>query len=102
MAHRDLTREGMDASDPRTFRDLLNLQPAVQERIERFIEEVRPDIEAGMGLKVIYNVRNVGDLRKVLARFERTAKFDDDRHGELINDYLIFIRSANIVDDNPV
>lgn len=78
------------------------LQPAVQERIGRFVEEVRDDIEQGMGLRTVYNVNSVGELQRVLITFERTAQFDDDRHGELINDYLIFIRSGNIVDDNPV
>jgi len=55
-----------------------------------------------MGLKTVYNVTNVPDLINVLSAFERTGKFNDDRHGELVNDYLIFVRSGNIVDDNPV
>jgi len=78
------------------------LGPAVQERISRFAEEVRDDIEQGMGLKTVYNVRSVPDLVNVLSVFERTAQFNDDLHGELISDYLIFVRSGNIVDDNPV
>ena len=55
-----------------------------------------------MGLKTVYNVRSVPDLVNVLSVFERTAQFNDDLHGELISDYLIFVRSGNIVDDNPV
>jgi len=82
--------------------DIRFLGPAVQERIGRFAEEARDDIEQGMGLKSVYNVRSVPDLVSVLSAFERTGQFNDDRHGELINDYLIFVRSGNIVDDNPI
>ncbi len=78
------------------------LGPAVQERIQRFAEETREDIEQGAGLRSVYNVRSVGDLVSVLSAFERTGQFNDDQHGELINDYLIFVRSGNIVDDNPI
>ncbi len=78
------------------------LGPAVQERIGRFAEEVRDDIEQGQGLKSVYNVRSVPDLVSVLSSFERAGQFNDDRHGELVNDYLIFVRSRNIVDDNTI
>jgi len=85
-----------------TSREFRFLGPAVKDRITRFIDEVRDDIEQGQGLKTVYNVRSTGDLLNVLSAFERTGQFNDDQHGELINDYLIFIRSGNIVDDNPV
>jgi len=82
--------------------DFRFLGPAVKERIGRFAEESREDIEQGAGLRSAYNVRSVGDMINVLSAFERTGQFNDDLHGELVNDYLIFVRSGNIVDDNPV
>ncbi len=75
-------------------------QPAVRERITDFAEETREDIEQGMGLKHVYNVNSVEDLVRILANFERTGTIPQ-RNEELVSDYLIFIRSSNIIDDNP-
>lgn len=75
-------------------------QPAVRERITDFVEEIREDVEQGMGLKHIYNISNVEEATRILANFERTGRIPE-RNQELISDYLIFIRSSNIVDDNP-
>ena len=80
--------------------DLRFLQPAVKERITDFAEEVREDIEQGMGLKHVYNVNSVEELTRILANFETTGTIPQ-RNEELISDYLIFIRSSNIIDDNP-
>ncbi len=76
--------------------DITSLHPDVQARIREFAEEVRDDIEYGRGLRDVYGVQNMQDLLNALATFESSGVISD-RNSELIDDYIVFLRSSNII-----
>lgn len=73
-----------------------SLHPEVERRILAFAEEINDDLSYGTGTSQTYGVSSVGSAVQVLARFELTSEIPD-RNSELIDDYVTFIRSHNVI-----
>lgn len=73
-----------------------SLHPDVQRRILAFANEIRDDLTHGTGLTQTYGVNSTSEAIRVLTRFEQTGDIPN-RNAELVDDYLTFIRSFNII-----